>query len=330
MRVIEIARFGGPDVLRLSTRDAPTPGPGEVLIRVLAAGVNRPDLLQRLGKYPPPAGASDLPGLEVAGVIDVIGPVGGEPGRWVPGDQVMALVPGGGYAEFVSVPAEQCLPVPTGLSMVEAAAIPETFFTVWSNLVDRARLTAGEWLLVHGGSSGIGTAAIQVGRAIGARVVVTAGSTAKCTACHRLGAELAINYRTDDFVVAARTHSGGRGMDVILDMVGGDYLPRNVELLAVDGRLVQISVLRGAKSELDLSVVMRRRLTVTGSTLRPRSAAEKGAIARALETHIWPLIANGTIRPVIHATFPLVQAADAHRVLEQGDHIGKVVLTLED
>jgi NADPH2:quinone reductase len=330
VRVIEIAKYGGPEVLTPATRDVPAVGRGEVRIRVMAAGVNRPDILQRLGKYPPPPGASDLPGLEVAGIVDAVGPPGDKPSRWVTGDQVMALVSGGGYAEFVAVPSEQCLPRPAGLSMVEAAAMPETFFTVWSNLVDRGRLTSGEFLLVHGGSGGIGTAAIQVGLARGARVVVTAGSAAKCAACERLGAELAINYRADDFVSVARTHSGGHGMDVILDMVGGDYLPRNIDALAIDGRLVQIAVLRGAKAELDLAAVMRRRITVTGSTLRPRSIAEKGAIARALEAQFWPLIANGTVRPVIHATFPLEQAADAHRMLEQGDHIGKVVLTVAD
>jgi NADPH2:quinone reductase len=328
VRVVEISGFGGPDVLRSATREIPVAGRGDVLIRVAAAGVNRPDIFQRLGKYPPPAGASDLPGLEVAGTVEAVGPPGDEPIRWVPGDQVLALVSGGGYAEFVAVPASQCLPVPAGLTLVEAAAIPETFFTVWANLVDRGRLASGEFLLVHGGSSGIGTTAIQMARALGARVIVTAGSAAKCAACEGLGAERAINYRTEDFVAVARDHTGGRGADVILDMVGGDYLPRNVELLAVEGRLVQIALLRGAKAELDLNAVMRRRLTITGSTLRPQSVAAKGAIARALETHIWPLLAAGTIRPVIHATFPLERAADAHRLLEQGDHIGKVVLTV--
>jgi NADPH2:quinone reductase len=328
VRVVEISGFGGPDVLRSATRQIPVAGRGEVLIRVEAAGVNRPDIFQRLGKYPPPAGASDLPGLEVAGTVEDVGPSGDEPMRWGPGDQVLALVSGGGYAEFVAVPAPQCLPVPAGLTLVEAAAIPETFFTVWTNLIDRGRLASGEFLLVHGGSSGIGTTAIQMARAMQARVIVTAGSAAKCTACERLGAERAINYHTEDFVTVAREHTGGRGADVILDMVGGDYLPRNVELLAVEGRLVQIALLRGAKAELDLNAVMRRRLTITGSTLRPQSVAAKGAIARALETHIWPLLADGTIRPVIHATFPLERAADAHRLLEQGDHIGKVVLTV--
>jgi NADPH2:quinone reductase len=330
VRAIEIAGFGGPEVLRLVTRETPRAGPGEVLIRVAAAGVNRPDIFQRLGKYPPPPGASDLPGLEVAGTVEAVGPSGDAPMRWAPGDQVLALVSGGGYAEFVAVPAPQCLPVPRGLTLVEAAGIPETFFTVWTNLVDRGRLSRGEILLVHGGSSGIGTTAIQMARALGARVIVTAGSADKCAACERLGAERAINYRTADFVAVAREYTGGRGADVILDMVGGDYLPRNVELLAIEGRLVQIALLRGAKAELDLNAVMRRRLTITGSTLRPQSVAAKGAIAHELETHIWPLLSDGTIRPVIHATLPLERAADAHRLLEQGDHIGKVVLTVAD
>lgn len=330
MRAIEIAGFGGPEVLRLVTRETPRAGPGDVLIRVAAAGVNRPDIFQRLGKYPPPPGASDLPGLEVAGTVEAVGPRGDASMRWAPGDQVLALVSGGGYAEFVAVPAPQCLPVPRGLTLVEAAAIPETFFTVWTNLVDRGRLSRGEILLVHGGSSGIGTTAIQIARALGARVIVTAGSAEKCAACERLGAERAINYRTEDFVAVAREYTGGHGTDVILDMVGGDYLPRNVELLAIEGRLVQIALLRGAKAELDLNAVMRRRLTITGSTLRPQSVAAKGAIAHELETHIWPLLAEGTIRPVIHATLPLERAADAHRLLEQGDHIGKVVLTVAD
>lgn len=328
MRVIALVGFGGPEVLQPTTREAPVARQGEVVIQVEAAGVNRPDLFQRLGKYPPPAGASDLPGLEVAGVVVGLGAPGETPIRWSVGDRVMALVNGGGYAEMVAVPSVQCLPVPAGLTMVEAAGIPETFFTVWSNVFDRGRLTSGEFLLVHGGSSGIGTSAIQIARAMGARVLVTAGTAAKCAACERLGAERAINYRTEDFVAAAGEHSGGHGMDVILDMVGGDYLPRNVALLASDGRLVQIALLRGTKAELDLNIVMRRRLTLTGSTLRPRPAAAKGAIARSLETHVWPLLAAGTIRPVIHGTFPLERAADAHRVLEQGDHIGKVVLTV--
>lgn len=328
MRAIEIAGFGGPEVLVIAEREAPVPSTGEVLIQVAAAGVNRPDLFQRQGKYPPPAGASDIPGLEVAGTVVAVGEGSEEPERWRVGDQVTALVSGGGYAELVAVPSVQCLPVPAGLSLVEAAALPETFFTVWSNVFDRGRLVADELLLVHGGSSGIGTTAIQLGRAFGAHVLVTAGTDDKCAACEQLGAERAINYNAEDFVVVAREYSGGHGMDVILDMVGGDYIPRNVELLAPDGRLVQIALLRGSMAEIDLNTVMRRRLTITGSTLRPQPAAFKGSIARSLEAQVWPLLSDGTVRPVIHATFPLERAADAHRVLEDGQHIGKVVLTV--
>lgn len=327
MRVIEIAGFGGPEVLQPADRERPLPSAGEVLIEVAAAGVNRPDIFQRLGRYPPPAGASDIPGLEVAGTIAELGEGGDDPVRWKVGDPVVALVSGGGYAEYVLAPAPQCLPVPGGLTMTEAAALPETCFTVWTNVFDRGRLARGEFLLVHGGSSGIGTTAIQMARAFGAHVVVTAGTDAKCAACERLGAERAVNYRTEDFVMAARDHSGGHGMDVILDMVGGDYTPRNVDLLAPDGRLVQIALLHGSTAEIDMNVLMRRRLTITGSTLRPQPVAEKAAIGAALESQVWPLLEDGTFRPVIHATFPLEQAAEAHRVLEEGEHIGKVVLT---
>ena len=326
MRVVEIAEYGGPDVLRVATRERPTAGRGEVVIRVAAAGINRPDVFQRQGRYAPPPGASDLPGLEVAGTVESVGECDDEPSRWAVGDRVTALVAGGGYAEFVAVAAAHCLPVPPGLTIVEAAALPETFFTVWTNVFERGGLSRGEFLLVHGGSSGIGTTAIQMARAFGAHVVATAGSAAKCDACTRLGAAVAINYRTEDFVARAREASDGHGMDVILDMVGGSYLPRNVELLAVDGRLVQIALLGGARAELDLNAVMRRRLTITGSTLRPQSIAAKARIARSLEARVWPLLADGTIRPVVHATFPLDRAADAHRLLEQGDHIGKIVL----
>lgn len=322
MRVVEIATFGGPEVLRSASRPAPVPAPGEVLIKVAAAGVNRPDLFQRQGSYPPPPGSSDLPGLEVSGVVVEAA------GRWRAGDQVVALVSGGGYAEYVAAPAGQCLPVPVGLSLVEAAALPETFFTVWTNVFERGHLRRGEFFLVHGGSSGIGTTAIQLARCFGARVVATAGTREKCDACLRLGAELAINYREQDFVAAAKALSAGHGMDVVLDMVGGDYLPRNISLLATEGRLIQIALLRGAKAEIDLNAVMRRRLTITGSTLRPRSSAVKHAIAESLEARVWPLIESGAVRPVIHETFPLEQAADAHRVLEAGDNIGKVVLTI--
>jgi putative PIG3 family NAD(P)H quinone oxidoreductase len=327
MRAVEISAPGPADMLRVAECEPPRAAAGEVLIRVAAAGVNRPDILQRLGKYAPPPGVSTIPGLEVAGhVVEVGASAGDEPPRWREGDAVCALVAGGGYAEICAVPAEQCLPVPAGCSMVEAAAIPETFFTVWTNVFERGRLQAGETLLVHGGSSGIGTTAIQLARAFGARVVTTAGSQAKCDACTRLGAGLAVNYRDRDWVADARTFTGGRGVDVILDMVGGDYVARNLDLLALDGRLVQIAFLKSSVAEIDLMQVMRRRLTITGSTLRPRTAAEKGAIARQLETRVWPLLASGVVRPVIHATFPLARAADAHRMMETSAHIGKIVL----
>jgi putative PIG3 family NAD(P)H quinone oxidoreductase len=325
MRAVEISRFGAPDVLRVVERPKPAPGADEVLIEVAAAGVNRPDIFQRKGHYPPPPGASDLPGLEVAGTISA---AGRDAGRWRPGDKVTALVTGGGYAEWAVVPAAQCLPVPPGLSLVEAAALPETFFTVWTNVFDRGRLTAGEYFLVHGGSSGIGTTAIQLARAFGARVATTAGSAEKCAACLRLGASLAMNYRTDDFVAVTRAFSAGHGMDLILDMVGGDYTPRNIASLADDGRLVQIALLRGAAAEVDLGVIMRRRLTLTGSTLRPRSIQAKAAIARALEAHVWPLIERGEVKPVIHAVVPLERASEAHRMMEDGGHIGKIVLAV--
>lgn len=325
MHAIQISRPGGPDVLELVRWPMPLMGDAEVLIKVEAAGINRPDILQRLGKYPPPPGASELPGLEVAGrVVDV----GIRVDRWRVGDAVCALVSGGGYAEYCSVPQEQCLPIPTSLTMVQAGALPEALFTVWTNLFERARLTAGETVLVHGGASGIGTTAIQLARAFGARVFVTAGTATKCRACERLGAERAINYRSEDFVQAINETTGGRGVDVILDMVGGDYTPRNLGLLATEGRLVQIAFLRSPKTEVDLSLVMRRRLTVTGSTLRPRPPVEKGAIAAALERHVWPLLAAGKVIPTIEAVFPLARAADAHRALEAGNHVGKFVLSV--
>jgi NADPH2:quinone reductase len=325
MWAIAIARPGGPDVLVPEERPRPQPGNGEVLIAIEAAGVNRPDLMQRQGKYPPPPGASDLPGLEVAGRIAAVGP---DVTRWRAGDAVCALLAGGGYAEYCCAPQEQCLPIPRGLSMDAAAAIPETFFTVWTNVFDRGRLRAGETLLVHGGASGIGTTAIQLARAFGSRVFATAGSRAKCAACEALGAERAINYREEDFAVVLRQATTDRGVDVILDMVGGDYTPKNIEVLATDGRLVQIAFLKGGRVEIDLNPVMRRRLVVTGSTLRPRSPAEKGIIARSLEQHVWPLLEAGQVRPVIHAVFPLFEAAAAHRVLEEGSHVGKVVLRI--
>jgi putative PIG3 family NAD(P)H quinone oxidoreductase len=325
MTAIEITAPGPPDVLRPTRRPVPSPGPGEVLIKVKAAGVNRPDLLQREGHYAPPPGASDIPGLEVAG--DVVA-VGSGVGDWRAGDEVCALLSGGGYAEFCVAPAPQCLPVPKGLDAVQAAALPETVFTVWTNVFDRGRLHAGEALLVHGGSSGIGTIAIQMGRAFGARVFATAGSPEKCAACERLGAERAVDYKKEDFVAVLREATAGRGVDVVLDIVGGDYVPRNVEVLAVEGRLVQIALQRGPKVELDLRPVLQRRLTLTGSTLRPRTVEQKGAIARSLEMEVWPLIEAGRIRPVIHATVPLVEAALAHHMLEAGAHIGKVVLVV--
>ena len=325
MTAIEIREPGGPDVLIAAERPRPSPGPGEVLVEVAAAGVNRPDVMQRRGSYPPPPGASDLPGLEIAGIVVE---VGAGVFDWRIGDRVCALVAGGGYAEYCAAPAPQCLPAPRGTDLVGAAAIPETFFTVWTNVFERGRLQPGESLLVHGGSSGIGTTAIQLARAFGARVFATAGSAEKCAACQRLGAERAINYRETDFVAAVKEATAGRGVDVILDMVGGQYVPRNIDLLATDGRLVQIAIMGGAKAQIDLVHVMQRRLILTGSTLRPRSVAEKGAIARALHQHVWPLLESGTVRPVIHQTFPLRDAAEAHRVMEAGAHIGKLVLVV--
>ncbi len=325
MTAIEITRFGGPEVLVPGTRPMPRPQPGEVLIQVAAAGVNRPDMLQRAGGYAPPPGASDIPGLEVAGTVAALGE--GVTG-WRVGDPACALVAGGGYAEFCAAPAPQCLPVPKGLDMVQAAGLPETFFTVWSNVFDRGRLKPGESFLVHGGSSGIGTTAIQLAHAFGARVFTTAGSPEKCEACRKLGAELAIDYRTEDFVEAIGAATGGKGVDVILDMVGGDYVKRNLKILAVEGRLVQIAFLKGSTVELNLAHLMVKRQTLTGSTLRPRPVADKGAIAAALREKVWPLIEGGRIKPLVHATFPLARAADAHRLMESSAHIGKIVLTV--
>jgi NADPH:quinone reductase len=325
MIAVEIRNPGGPDELVTAQRPTPAPGPGDVLIRVAAAGVNRPDVMQRLGHYPPPPGASDIPGLEVAGTIVEAGP---DAGAWRAGDRVCALVAGGGYAEYCVAPALLCLPVPRDMDVVHAAAIPETFFTVWTNLFDRGRLQAGESVLIHGGSSGIGTTAIQLARARSSRVFVTAGTADKCKACERLGAERAFNYRETDFVAATREATGGRGVDVVLDMVGGDYLPRNLEVLAAGGRLVQIAVLGGAKGTLNLITMMQRRLTLTGSTLRARPVADKAVIAAQLRANVWPLLEAGTVRPEIHATFPLARAADAHRLMESGEHIGKIVLVV--
>ena len=321
MHAIEIVEPGGPDVLRLVQRDVPVPADGEVLVRVAAAGVNRPDILQRLGRYPPPPGASSIPGLEIAGTIER-----SRSDRWTEGTDVCALVAGGGYAEYCTVPAEQCLSIPDGLAAREAAALPETFFTVWTNLFDRGGLREGETVLIHGGTSGIGTTAIQLAQAFGVTVIATAGSEEKCEACRRLGASRAINYRTEDFVAAVREATNQASVDVILDIIGGDYLPRNLECLRLNGRLVQIGLLGGARATVDLSLILQKRLTLTGSTLRARTPREKGAIAQALERNVWPLIARGLVRPVLHGTYPLSKASEAHRELEAGHVIGKLVL----
>jgi len=325
MTAIDIPSPGGPDALVPVTLPLPELKPGEALIRVAAAGINRPDTFQRQGNYPPPPGASPIPGLEVAGEVVALGP---EAAGVSPGDKVTALVSGGGYAEYCAAPAAQCLPVPKGLSMVEAAALPETFFTVWTNVFHRGGLKAGESLLVHGGSSGIGTAAIQLAKAAGASVFITAGSAEKCQACRDIGADLAINYREEDFVEAVKAATDGRGVDMVLDMVGGDYVQRNLKALAEEGRHVSIAFLRGGKVELELRPLMVRRLTMTGSTLRPRSVAFKGVIAEELRREVWPRIEAGQIRPIIFKTFPLAEAAAAHALMESSDHIGKIVLTV--
>jgi putative PIG3 family NAD(P)H quinone oxidoreductase len=325
MRAVEIAAPGGPEQLRIAVRPVPQPGPREVLIRVAAAGVNRPDVMQRQGRYPPPAGASDIPGMEVAGEIVKIGP---DTTGLALGSQVTALLSGGGYAEFAVAAAPLCLPVPEPLTLVEAAAIPETFFTVWTNLFDRGRCRSGDTVLVHGGTSGIGTTAIQLASTLGARVYATAGSDEKARACERLGALRGINYRTEDFVEAVLTGTGGRGADVILDMIGGDYFDRNLKVAAVEGRLVIIAMLGGARAEIKLNVLLTKRLTVTGSTLRARTVDEKAAVADAVRANVWPLISGGRVRPVVFATFPLAEAAAAHQLMESSNHIGKIVLTL--
>jgi NADPH:quinone reductase len=325
MICIEITSPGRPDVLIPAERPDPVPGPGEVLIRIAAAGVNRPDVMQRQGRYPPPPGASDIPGLEVAGIIESLGEGAG---RWRVGDAVCALVSGGGYATKCVAPSVQCLPVPTPLDLVAAAAIPETFFTVWTNVFDRGRLQAGETALFHGGSSGIGTTAIQLAAARGARVFATAGSPDKCRACERLGAEKAIDYRTQDFVQIVRDLTGGSGVDLILDIVGGSYVNRNLAALAMDGRLVVIGFMDGEPAAtIDLRRILGRRLTLTGSALRPRTIAEKGAIADSLRREVWPLLESGRIAPVLSRTFPLAEAAEAHRLMESSQHVGKIVLT---
>src|SRR2546423_2463012 len=325
MKAVEISKPGGPEVLKPIERPVPVAKPHEILIKVAAAGVNRPDVLQRSGNYPVPPDASDLPGLEVAGEVVARGDA---VRMWNVGDKVCALVHGGGYAQYCVAPEVQALPVPRGLSMTEAASLPETFFTVWGNVYDRGRLAPGESLLVQGGSSGIGVTAIQMAKATGNRVFATAGSDDKCAACVRLGAEKAVNYKTQDFLAEIKAATGGKGVNVILDMVGGDYVPKELKLLADDGRLVFIAFLRGPKTELDINELMRRRLTLTGSTLRPRPVEFKGYLARNLREKIWPLIEAGKIKPEIYKTFPLEQASEAHRLMETSQHIGKIVLTI--
>jgi len=323
MTAVEIREPGPPQVLRAVERPVPQPGPGEVLIQVAAAGVNRPDVMQRKGIYPPPPGVTDIPGLEVAGQVAGLGEGVRDPAL---GARVCALVAGGGYAQYVSAPAVQCLPAPAPLSLEQAAALPETFFTVWLNVFQRARLQKGETLLVHGGASGIGTTAILLGKAFDARVIVTAGTAEKCTACRELGADVAINYREGDFVAATLRATDGRGADVILDMVGGDYLPRNTAAAAVEGRIALIATQGGNKSELDLRPLMIKRLTITASTLRAQPVANKGRIAAALRENVWPLFETRGLKPVIHARFPLADAAGAHRLMESDTHVGKIIL----
>ena len=325
MRAVEITTPGEPEVLKLGTRPDPQPQSGEVLIKVVAAGVNRPDVLQRKGNYPVPPGASDIPGLEVAGTITALGK---DVSGWKIGDEVCALVAGGGYAELCTAPAAQVLPLPRGLSMIEAASLPETFFTVWSNVFDRAKLAPGETLLVQGGSSGIGVTAIQMAKAFGHTVYATAGSADKCAACVRLGADRAINYKTEDFVAVLKEATGGRGVNVILDMVGGDYVDRELKSLADDGRIVLIAFLGGMKSTVNLNEILRRRLVLTGSTLRPRAIDFKAAIAQNLRDKVWPLLEAKTIKPEIFKTFALADAAEAHTLMESSQHIGKIVLTV--
>ena len=324
MTAIEIAAPGGPEQLKPARRPVPQPGAGEVLVRVAAAGVNRPDVMQRQGRYPPPAGASDIPGLEIAGQIVALGP---NAAGVAIGDEVTALLPGGGYAEYAVAAAPLCLPVPKGLSEIEAAALPETYFTVWTNLFDRGGCKAGDVVLIHGGTSGIGTTAIQLAAVRGAQVFATAGSAEKARFCEKLGAARGIDYRSEDFVQVVRKETGDRGVDLILDMVAASYLARNIEALAVEGRLVLISLLGGARAELNLGTVLAKRLTITGSTLRVRSVEQKAVIAQALRGNVWPLLEQKRVRPIIHATFPLAEASEAHRLMETSQHIGKIVLT---
>jgi NADPH2:quinone reductase len=325
MTVIAIRTAGGPEVLVPEQRPVPTPGDGEILVKVAAAGVNRPDVMQRKGLYPPPKGATDIPGLEIAGEVIAVGP---GVRRWKVGDEVAALVVGGGYAEYCLAYADHALAIPAGVSMIEAAAIPETYFTVWHNVFQRGALKAGETLLVHGGSSGIGTAAIQLAKAMGARVIATAGSPEKCAACRKLGADVAIDYKSEDFVAATKAATDGKGADLILDMVGGDYIDRNYEAAAVEGRIVQIAFQGSSKATVDFRRIMLKRLTHTGSVLRSRPVEDKAAIARAVENTAMPLVAAGKAKPVIDSTFPLPQAAEAHRRMESSAHIGKIVLTV--
>jgi NADPH2:quinone reductase len=325
MTVVEIAAPGGPEQLKLAQRPVPHPTEGEVLVRVVAAGVNRPDVMQRQGRYPPPPWASDLPGMEIAGEIAALGP---KVSGLAVGDAVTALLPGGGYAAYAIAAAPLCLPIPKGSSMVEAAAIPETFFTVWTNLFDRGRLKAGETVLIHGGTSGIGTTAIQLASAWGARVFATAGSDDKARACERLGAARGINYRTEDFVEVMRAETAGKGVDVTLDMVAGSYVARNLDIAALEGRVVVISLLGGSRAEVNMGLILTKRLTLTGSTLRTRTVAQKAEVADAVRKNIWPLLETGRVRPVIHATFPLAEASEAHRLMETSNHIGKIVLTI--
>jgi NADPH2:quinone reductase len=325
MTVVEIAAPGGPEQLKTARRPVPAPAAGEVLVRVAAAGVNRPDVMQRQGRYPPPPGASDIPGLEIAGEIVALG--AGVSDLKL-GDRVTALLPGGGYAEYAVAAASLCLPIPDGLTMVEAAALPETYFTVWTNLFDRGGCKAGETVLVHGGTSGIGTTAIQLAVAWGARVFATAGTAEKARTCERLGAVRGIDYRTEDFVEVIRQETAARGVDLILDLVGGSYLSRNLDAAAVEGRVVIISLIGGAKAEINLLTVMSKRLTLTGSTLRARTVAQKAAVAEAVRRNVWPLLSAGRVRPIIHETFPLAEASEAHRLMETSRHIGKIVLTI--
>jgi NADPH2:quinone reductase len=325
MTAIAIRTPGGPEVLVPEGRPLPRPGEGEVLVRIAAAGVNRPDVVQRQGFYPPPKGATDIPGLEIAGEVVAMGH---GVKRWRTGEKVMALVVGGGYAEYCAAHETHCLPVPAGLSLVEAAAIPETYFTVWHNVFERGRLQAGETLLVHGGSSGIGTTAIQLAKAFGAKVITTAGTPEKCAACRKLGADVAVNYRSEDFVAATKAATDGKGAELILDMVGGDYIERNYEAAAIEGRIVQIAFQGSPKATVDFRRIMLKRLTHTGSTLRARSTADKAAIARAVEAQVLPLIAGGEAKPLIDSTFPLAQAAASHLRMESSAHIGKIVLTV--